>query len=78
MNFFIIKNLALAIVVAWSLAWKCYSVWTAVKSGHKKWFVALILLNTWGILDMIYIFYVAKKKWPEVKATFLRLMSSTK
>ncbi len=78
MHFFIIKNLIVAVLMVWSLVWKCYSVWTAVKAGHKKWFVALLLFNTLGILDMIYIFYIAKKKWSEVKATFLRLMSSTK
>jgi len=78
MNFFMIKNLAIAVVMVWSLLWKCYSVWTAVKKGDKKWFVALVLFNTLGILDMIYVFYVAKKKWPEVKGTFMRVMSTGK
>lgn len=78
MNFFTIQSLGMAVLITWTFIWKFYSVWTAVKHGHKKWFVALILFNTLGILDMVYIFGVLKKKWPEVKATFLKAMSSTK
>ncbi len=73
-----INNLLIAVIMVWSLLWKCYAVWHAVKRGDKRWFVALVLFNTFGILDIIYIFYVAKKKWPEVKNTFVRVMSTGK
>ncbi len=72
------NNLILALIILWSISWKCYSVWTASKNNHKKWFVALVIFNTLGILDMIYVFGIAKKKWSEIKKTFLRVMSSNK
>ncbi len=66
------------LVSVWTLAWKCYSSWLAVKRGEKVWFVALIVLNTVGILDMIYVFVVAKKKWSDVEHAFKRLFTSHK
>jgi hypothetical protein len=49
------------IAMLWTLPWKGYSLWTASKMGHKRWFIALIILNTFAILDIFYIFYIAKK-----------------
>jgi len=72
------KNLIMLLLIFWTLLWKCYSVWTAAKNNHKKWFIALIIFNTLGILDIIYIFYIAKKKWSDVKKAFLRIFSSKK
>ncbi len=56
----------------WTLFWKGYSLWTASKNNQWKWFIALLLLNTVGILDIIYIFHVAKKNWSDVKGLFKR------
>jgi hypothetical protein len=50
------------IAMLWVLPWKGYALWTASKNNNKKWFIALIILNTFAILDIIYIFYIAKKK----------------
>jgi hypothetical protein len=49
------------VAMLWTLPWKGYSLWTAAKRGDKKWFIALIILNTLAILDIFYIFYIAKK-----------------
>ena len=66
------------IIVLWALTWKIYAVWTACKRNHKKWFVALIILNSAGILEIIYIFKFAKKSWEEVKGDFRRAWKSIK
>lgn len=73
MNLSIGENLIIALAVVWAVLWKCYSVWIAARNGHKKWFVALVIFNTFGILDMIYIFAVAKKKWEDIKNLFANL-----
>ena len=49
------------LAMAWVLIWKSYSLWTAAKAGQKRWFVALVIFNTLGLLDIFYIFYIAKK-----------------
>lgn len=62
--------LFLLILTLWTIPWKIYAVWLAVKNNHKKWFVALLILNTVGILEIFYIFKIANKKWVEVKKDF--------
>jgi hypothetical protein len=52
----------LLLISAWTLPWKGVALWKAAKNNHKKWFVALLILNTLAILEIIYIFYFAKKK----------------
>ena len=51
----------LAVGTLWALPWKGYALWTASKKNHKRWFIALILINTFGLLEIFYIFYIAKK-----------------
>ncbi len=52
----------LALVALWSLAWKGWALWTAAKHSHKWWFIILLVISTAGILDIIYIFLIAKKR----------------
>ncbi|RDV45113.1 hypothetical protein DOE76_09490 [Leifsonia sp. ku-ls] len=44
--------------VVWSLAWKGASLWRAARNDSKPWFVTLLLSNTLGALDAIYLFAV--------------------
>ena len=55
------------LLFVWTLPWKIYSLWTAAHRGEIKWFIALLVLNTLAILDIIYIFWVAKKSWKDIK-----------
>ncbi len=51
-------------LIAWSLAWKGLALWKAARAGHTGWFVALLLVNTAGILDILYIYVYSKKQRP--------------
>ena len=44
------------IITLWSLPWKGVALWKASKRKEKKWFIALLVLNTFGILEILYIF----------------------
>lgn len=46
----------------WSVFWKGVAMWHAGRRGHARWFVALLILNTGGILDIIYLFFILKLK----------------
>ncbi|MDO8601473.1 MAG: DUF5652 family protein [bacterium] len=50
------------IILIWTLAWKGIALWTAAKADSKKWFVALLVINTMGLLEISYIYYFSKKK----------------
>jgi hypothetical protein len=52
----------LIIVVLWDVVWKGIALWKSSKAGSLKWFVALLLLNTAGLLPILYLLFFAKKK----------------
>ncbi|MFA5000504.1 MAG: DUF5652 family protein [Patescibacteria group bacterium] len=52
----------LALIAAWSLAWKGVALWKAARRKEKGWFIALLVVNTMALLEIIYIFAVARDK----------------
>jgi hypothetical protein len=48
--------------IAWVILWKGLSLWKAGRTNDKVWFVALLLINTFGLLEIIYYFFVGKRK----------------
>ena len=56
-----ISPLLLAVIVIWSIPWKGVALWKAAQLSHKKWFIILLVVNTIGILEIFYIFIIAKK-----------------
>ena len=46
----------------WTIPWKGIALWKAAKLGQKYWFIALLVVNTMAILEIIYIFVIARKK----------------
>lgn len=55
----------LFLVLAWTLPWKGVALWKAANNRQKGWFVALLVINTLAILEIIYIFYFSKSKEPK-------------
>lgn len=54
-------------ILVWSLAWKLTALWKSARKGSVAWFVILALLNTVGILPILYIFVFSKMKCCELK-----------
>lgn len=50
------------LIAAWSLPWKGVALWQAAKKSDKKWFIALLIVNSLAILDILYIFVFNKRK----------------
>ncbi len=49
-------------LLIWSFVWKGLALWRAVKEDSRGWFVALLVVNTLGILEIFYLFVFSKKK----------------
>jgi methionyl-tRNA synthetase len=49
-------------LLAWSLIWKGFALWRSANNKSKPWFVAILILNTFGILEILYLFVFGKKK----------------
>ncbi len=60
--------IALALVCVLGITWvlsivlKGYALWRASKNNQPWWFVALLIINTLGILEICYIWFVDRKK----------------
>lgn len=54
--------IALVIFAAWTLFWKGLALWRAARNDSRPWFIILLLVNTLGILEIIYLFIIAKSK----------------
>jgi len=51
---------AMSSLIIWSLAWKGLALWSAARAGDKKWFVVLLIVNTLGILEILYLRVLSK------------------
>lgn len=56
----------LALLVVWSLFWKGLALWHSARKGQPWWFLALLVVNTAGILEIVYLFGVLKLKASEL------------
>jgi hypothetical protein len=45
----------------WSLIVKGLSLWRAAHHKQRNWFIAILVLNTLGIVELVYLFRFAKK-----------------
>ncbi len=61
-EFFFNHPWAILLVAAWTLPWKGIALWKAARNESILWFVALLIINTLGILEIIYIFYFSGKR----------------
>jgi hypothetical protein len=53
----------LVVLILWSLFWKGLALWHAGRRGHAGWFVVMLVVNTAGILEIIYLFAILKIKF---------------
>lgn len=49
------------IVLVWELFWKGKALWRAVKNEQMNWFIAILIVNSVGILPIIYLNFFQKK-----------------
>jgi len=52
--------LLLFVIIVWSLVWKGIALWKAAKKKSLVWFILLLVVNTLGILEILYIFLFSK------------------
>ena len=52
----------IAVVFVWSAVWKGFALWKSSKNNHLAWFVAILVINTLGILEILYYFLFSELK----------------
>lgn len=53
------------ILIIWEAMWKLIAMWKAGRNNHLAWFICIALINTAGILPIIYILMHRKKSETE-------------
>jgi len=41
---------------AWVIVWKGMALWKAAHKEQKWWFIAFLVVNTLGILEILYVY----------------------
>lgn len=47
--------IVLIIAFIWEATWKLIAMWKAGRNNHLAWFICIALINTVGILPIVYI-----------------------
>lgn len=50
------------VLLVWALIWKGFALWRAAHNHQMQWFIVLLILNTFGILEIVYLFYFQKRQ----------------
>ena len=63
MEQFLIQNQWLIFMaILWTIPWKGIALWKSARLGHKGGVIALLVINTLGLLEILYIFIFSKGK----------------
>ena len=50
------------IIGVWELIWKGIALWKCGRNNQLAWFIILLVANTAGILEIIYLLWFQKKR----------------
>jgi len=52
----------LIVLMVWSIIWKGLALWKAAKNNDNVWYILMLVLNTSGILEIIYYYFISKRQ----------------
>lgn len=67
----------LVVILIWTLPWKGMALWKAARHHQLIWFVVLLLVNSLGILEILYIKFWQRKDEEEGSSQSVDNKSST-
>ncbi len=50
-----ISLVLLGILMMWELIWKGFGLWYSARNKNTAWFIFILIMNTAGILPIIYL-----------------------
>ena len=57
-NFLVI----LVLISIWEIVWKGFALWSAAQNRQSGWYIAILLLNTAGLLPIVYLIWFKPKQ----------------
>lgn len=61
-EFFDQYKLLIFLVAVWEIIWKGQALWRASKLDSRGWFVALLIINSVGLLPILYLYVFSKSR----------------
>ncbi|MEO6536890.1 MAG: DUF5652 family protein, partial [Candidatus Paceibacterota bacterium] len=58
----IVIGALLVILAVWTLTWKGVALWFAARNHQKKWFIVLLILNSVGVAEIVYLLWFRRDK----------------
>lgn len=58
----LVFNVLLIVLSIWSIAWKGLALWRSAQNKQLYWFIAMLVINLFGILEIVYLFKYSKDK----------------
>lgn len=49
-------------LLVWATVWKLIALWKAARRNHLTFFIVLAVVNTVGLLEIIYVFWLYFKE----------------
>ena len=47
-------------LLVWNLVWKGFALWKSARNKSMIWFIVFLIVNTAGILEILYLFVFSK------------------
>ena len=66
-QFFINNMWVVLVLLVWSMIWKGLALWKAAHREQKVWFVVFLIVNTCGLLEIIYLFVITRTSRGPIK-----------
>jgi len=67
-NFITQNTWIIVLFLLWTIPWKGAALWRSARRGHAGWFIVFLIVNTLGILEILYLFIFSRKRKPKVKS----------
>ena len=55
------QTIVLGVLAVWDLYWRGRALWHSAQAKNRNWFIALLLINSIGILPIIYLYNTRQK-----------------
>jgi len=68
----------IVLVLLWTLPWKAAALWRSARRAQLGWFLTMLVLNTLGILEIVYLVFFSDKQLAQETQTDLNLKSKFK
>ena len=49
-------------LIIWSVVWKGIALWYAARGNQLAWYIVLLVINTVGLLEIIYLAFFRRKQ----------------